>query len=201
MRTISLATALAVFATSFASTALTPALMAQENAGDKVIQRYVYGSDDCEASTDPNEIVVCVRLEEGERYRIPENLRQDPNAINNQAWTERVRSLEIVGNSGTDSCSPAGPGGFTGCTQQLINRAYAERASNQDVQAGRLIQEAREERLARINEEAAAVEARELEIEAQLDARRAEREAAAASGVEDDADGSGDEDLTQPPIL
>ena len=170
---------------------------AQENAGDKVTQRYVYGSDECEGSTDPNEIVVCVRMDEEERFRIPENLRSDPNSPKNQAWTERVRSLEVLGRSGIDSCSPAGAGGFTGCTQELIRQAYAERASNGDAQAGRLIQEAREQRLSQIDQDAAAVEAREREIEAQLEKRRAEREAAETAAEGETLEG---ENLAQPPF-
>lgn len=187
--------------------ALAAPAQAQEQAGDKVIQRYVYGDDACEASVDPTEIVVCVRMGEEERYRIPEPLRTDPNAPENQAWTERVRSVERVGAFGTESCSPAGAGGFTGCTQEMIRQAYAERAANGDVQAGRLIEEARAERLSRIDEEAAAVEQRELEIERQLDQRAAEREAAKrrmqaiADGRDPDApkEGGPDGELPAPP--
>jgi len=157
----------------------TPAA-AQESAGEKVVQQFVYGEDECEASDNPEEIVVCVRMDESERFRIPENLRANPNSIANTAWTERVRSLERVGATGINSCSPSGVGGFTGCTTQLIEDAYAERANNGDVQAGRLIAEKRQERLSRIDEDAAAVEAREREVEAELESRKAEREAALA---------------------
>ncbi len=45
----------------------------------------VYGDDACPPSTDDT-IVVCARKPEGERYRIPEVLRGDPNDPKNQAW-------------------------------------------------------------------------------------------------------------------
>ena len=175
MKTGSLA-ALLLIGTAFAAPA-----SAQSSAGDKVVQKIVYGDDACEPSNDPNEIVVCMRMDEQERYRIPENLRSDPNSIANTAWTERVRSMETVGNFGTDSCSPVGAGGFTGCTQSLVQAARLEKKSSEEALAGRLIEEERQRRLANIDRDAAAVEARQLEVEAQLDSRKAEREAAAAA--------------------
>lgn len=197
MRAVTMA--LAVLAGSGALAMTRPAF-AQENAGDKVVQKYVYGDDACEPSADPNEIVVCMRMDEEDRFRIPKSLRGDPNAPASQAWTERVRSLERVGAFGTDSCSPVGAGGFTGCTQQLVRDAYAERAKGSDVQAGKLIEEARQERLSKIDEEAAAVEAREQEIEAQLEARAAKRQAeeAAANGRSEPVS-DGDPSLAMPP--
>lgn len=175
MKTGSLA-ALLLIGTAFAAPA-----SAQESAGDKVVQKIVYGDDACEPSTDPNEIVVCMRMDEQERYRIPENLRSDPNALANTAWTERVRSMETVGNFGTDSCSPVGAGGFTGCTQSLVQNARLEKKTGEEAVAGRLIEEERQRRLSNIDRDAAAVEERQLEVEAQLDSRKAEREAAAAA--------------------
>ncbi len=46
----------------------------------------VYGDDPCPGSGNGDEIVVCARKGEEERYRIPEPLRGDPNAPVNQAW-------------------------------------------------------------------------------------------------------------------
>ncbi len=175
MKTGTLA-ALLLIGTAFAVPA-----SAQNSAGDKVVQKIVYGNEECEPSTNPNEIVVCMRMDEQERYRIPENLRSDPNSIANTAWTERVRSMETVGNFGTDSCSPVGAGGFTGCTQSLVQAARLEKKSSEEAVAGRLIEEERQRRLSNIDRDAAAVEARQVEVEAQLDSRKAEREAAAAA--------------------
>ena len=99
-----------------------PAL-AQETRVNEII---VYGTDPCPRSTD-DEIVVCARKPEGERYRIPERLRQGGSLQSRQAWAARAKQFEIVGRTGINSCSPVGPGGFTGCTEQLIKQAFTER--------------------------------------------------------------------------
>ena len=154
-----------------------PAL-AQDQGGDRVNQLVIYGDDPCPKSS-PEEIVVCARKDEGERYRIPETLRGGGlGEAKNQAWSERVKSYEYVGVSGTNSCSPTGPGGFTGCTQQLLSQAYAEKSIDDTVNWGQLIEEERQKRLARIDGEAQAVEERLLEIEAEREVRAAAAEAA-----------------------
>ena len=167
----------------FALAAGTPAA-AQENAGDKVQVLAVYGDDGCPPST-ADEIVVCKRYDESERYRIPPDLRSS-GSPENQSWTDRVRTLETIGEGGTGSCTPTGPGGVTGCTQELIQQAYAERAEGSDIQAGRLVEEARAERLARIDAEAAETERLVEEELAKRDAR--ERRQAAAAAAEEDPD-------------
>lgn len=86
----------------------------------------VYGDDEC-PSSNGEEIVVCARLPEDERYRIPEPLRDTRDMPADQAWMARAQSVEYVGASGVMSCSPVGPGGFTGCTQELLRAARAER--------------------------------------------------------------------------
>ncbi len=98
--------------------------------------------------------MVCARKAEGERYRIPERLRfsEDPA---NEAWAQRVEQLEMVGAFGAMSCSPTGAGGFTGCTQEMIRQAYADKENSSDVRFGQLVAEAREERLSTIDAEAA----------------------------------------------
>lgn len=93
----------------------------------KVSEIIVYGTDPCPRSTD-DEIVVCARKPEAERYRIPERLRQGGSLQSRQSWAARARSFETVGATGTNSCSPVGPGGFTGCLNQLTKQAFQERA-------------------------------------------------------------------------
>ncbi len=100
-----------------------PAL-AQNNG--KVSEVIVYGTDPCPRSSD-DEIVVCARKPESERYRIPERLRQGGSLQSRQAWAARAKQFEIVGRTGINSCSAVGPGGYTGCEQQLINQAFNER--------------------------------------------------------------------------
>ena len=88
----------------------------------------VYGNDPCPTSNG-EEIVVCARLDESERYRIPEPLRGTRDQPADSAWSSRARSIEYVGASGTMSCSPVGAGGFTGCTQEMWRAARAERGA------------------------------------------------------------------------
>lgn len=158
-----------VVVASFA--AATPAF-AQDEAGDKVQQVIVYGDDPCPQG-DGEEIVVCGRMPESERYRIPEMFRNDPNKPVEQAWTNRVESLERAGAFGTDSCSPSGMGGFTGCTQKLIRNAYAEKRQQDNVDWAKLTAEERKKRNAQIDAEAEEVEARVRAIEEQEKARKA----------------------------
>ncbi|MEJ6594851.1 hypothetical protein [Parasphingorhabdus sp.] len=153
-------------------------VQAQDQPGDRVNQLVIYGDDLCPQSS-AEEIVVCARKGEGDRYRIPETLRGGGlGDAKNQAWSERVRSYEYVGASGTSSCSPAGAGGFTGCTQALLSQAYAEKGIDDTVNWGQLIEEERQNRLSRIDAESDAVEERVLEIEADRELREAAAEAA-----------------------
>ncbi len=172
---------------------------AQDQPGDRVNQLVIYGDDPCPQSTE-GEIVVCARKDEDERYRIPETLRGgDLGDAKNQAWSERVRSYEYVGKSGTSSCSPVGAGGFTGCTQQLLRQAYAEKGIDDTVNWGQLIEEERQKRLDRIDAEADAVEERVLEIEANREAREAAAEDARERLDAKDADDDVTNELAVPP--
>jgi len=125
----------------------------------RVSQVVIFEGDTCPQGNDPQVIVVCAVLPGQERFRIPENLRTDPNAPENQAWTNKAIALSYVGATGTGSCSTVGPGGFTGCNQQLINQAVAERRGRPEVNWARLIEQARQERLGLINTAAAEAEA------------------------------------------
>ena len=105
---------------------LASAPAAAQDARDTIAEIIVYGNDPCPRSTD-DEVVVCARRPEAERYRIPERLRVVGSRQSRQAWAARARSLEYVGRTGIQSCSPVGPGGHTGCLEQLIDAARAER--------------------------------------------------------------------------
>jgi hypothetical protein len=91
----------------------------------RVNEIIVYGNDPCPRSTD-DEVVVCARKPETERYRIPEQFRTGGPRQSRQAWVNKARSLETVGSTGINSCSPVGPAGFTGCLNQVIKQARAE---------------------------------------------------------------------------
>lgn len=136
----------------------------------------VYGDDEVPAAVG-EEIVVVARLPEADRFRIPENLRFSDDPAN-ESWARRVERLEMIGDFGTLSCSTAGAGGFTGCTQELIRRAYGEKETAQSVRFGQLIAAARAERLSTIDAEAAAEQERVEQIEREYMQRlEAEREA------------------------
>lgn len=156
---------------------------AQDPSGEKVNQLIVYGDDPCPES-DGGEITVCARKPEEERYRIPAPLRgiDQPQS---EAWASKVQAYETVGRFGTHSCSPAGPGGSLGCTQQLINKAYAEKENGSEVRFGELIAAEREKRLSTIDANAATEQARvEEEEDAYFARKKAEQDAAAAAAAQ-----------------
>ena len=100
-------------------------------AGDAVSEIIVYGTDPCPRSTD-DKVVICARKPEAERYRIPEKLRSGGPRQTREAWANKARQFETVGSTGTFSCSPVGPGGYTGCLTQVINQAKRERREQSD---------------------------------------------------------------------
>lgn len=149
-----------------AAGAMSPALAQQpENAAtpdggsEKVNLVIVYGNDACPQSQG-SDIVVCARKGEEERYRIPEPLRGDPNKPANQAWGERMRSMEYVGRSGIESCSPDGAGGATGCFAKLARLAKAERQAANDASWKDLVAAERGRRLSTIDADSEKIEAR-----------------------------------------
>ncbi|RGP41839.1 hypothetical protein BPTFM16_02148 [Altererythrobacter insulae] len=150
---------------------------AQEEAGDRVNMVIAYAEDECPEPVDAEEIVVCQILVEAERYRIPSTLRTS-SSPENTAWAERVERFKMIGDFGTLSCSPTGAGGFTGCTQQMIDAAYADKDESTRVRFSQLIQEAREDRLSTIDADAAAEQERVEQIEREyLDRLERERQA------------------------
>jgi hypothetical protein len=125
-----------------AATAALGGLLAADTAAQNVssvdrkgIKRIVvYGTDPCPQST-PGEVVICARRPDDDRYRIPERFRApDKMTGENESWAWRAERLEMNGAGGIQSCSPVGPGGATGCLQQLINSSQRERDANEDAQ-------------------------------------------------------------------
>lgn len=146
-------------------------------AGEKVNTLIIYGDDPCPESKE-GEITVCARKSEEERFRIPPPLRESPSS-KSEAWSQRVLAYETVGATGTNSCSPVGPGGVNGCTQKLIDAAYAEKKAGTDVQFAKMLAEERAKRAAKIDAQAAATQARVEAAEQAYEARqRAASEAA-----------------------
>ena len=85
----------------------------------------VYGDDPCPAS-EGDEIVVCARRPEEERYRIPAPLRRGGQP--ETSWANNAAALEDAQrDTRPDSCSVVGSFGQTGCTQQMLRNWHAER--------------------------------------------------------------------------
>lgn len=156
---------LALFTALMLSASLAAPVAAQDAGGDKVNTLIVFGEDSCPQSS-AEEITVCARMAENERFRIPQNLRESTDPAN-EAWASRVESFETVGDFGALSCSAVGLGGELGCTAAMIKQAYAEKAAGSDVRFGQLIEAARAERLSTIDAEAADTQARVEVLERQ----------------------------------
>jgi hypothetical protein len=115
---------LAATAAFAGSLAVLPATATAQASG-RVSEIIVYGTDPCPRSTD-DEVVVCARKPETERYRIPERFRSSGPRQTRESWANKARALETAGATGINSCSPVGPAGFTGCLTQVIRQAQRE---------------------------------------------------------------------------
>jgi len=100
-------------------------VLAQQN--DKAL--IIYGNDKCPEGT------ICIRAKESDRYRIPQSLRSGPLAPQDQPWAQRAASIANVGAAGTGSCSNSGAGGWTGCWNQQMKAARAEKKQNAQAEA------------------------------------------------------------------
>lgn len=160
---------------------LTAPAAAQSDPDDaKINQLIIYGNDPCPEST-ADQITVCARKEESERYRIPEILRHSDNPAND-AWNNKVLAYEAVLDNGTLSCSPSGAGGWTGCSQKMIEQAYAEKKTDASVRFSQLIAEERAKRLSTTDATAAAEQKRVDVEEKQYFEKQAEEKAGAKAG-------------------
>lgn len=135
---------------------------AQETAGERVMMVTVRPGEACPESPEPDTIVVCDEIEDP--YRIPSNLRQG-RSPENQSWAERVRANERVGAAGPGSCTNIGGGSELGCTAQFIADNVEERENGPQRRYSEQIAEARAERLATIDAEAAMTQSRVEVIE------------------------------------
>lgn len=161
----------AILASVAGLTAAIPA--AAQGTNEKINMVIAFSEGECPVAQ-PGEVVVCEILVEADRYRIPSNLRQSTSP-QNVARAEQIDKIKYVGDFGAMSCSPAGAGGFTGCTQKFIEAAYKDRGEADNVRFSQLIEEARQERLSTIDADAAAEQGRVEMIEREY-MERLERE-------------------------
>jgi hypothetical protein len=85
----------------------------------------IYGNDPC-----PRENI-CIRAPESQRYRLPKSQNPQGTRQQRQSWASKSHQLMTVGNTGTMTCSPVGPGGYTGCLTQEINQAKQDAKEQQ----------------------------------------------------------------------
>ena len=126
------------FAAIAAAATLVPTPAAAQAPQERIRRMVVYGSDPCPRAANSEEIVVCARRPETERYRIPRELRDqaggdDPEST---SWAARAEALEYVGRTGIQSCSTVGPGGVSGCWNELV-RAWRKDRRTGDGEPGR----------------------------------------------------------------
>jgi hypothetical protein len=104
---------------------------AMAQSAPNIAEIIVYGNDPCPRSTE-DQVVVCARRPEAERYRLPPNMRPSGTPQQMQSWAVRSKSLETAGATGINSCSPVGPAGYTGCLEKVIKEARGERKQQAD---------------------------------------------------------------------
>ncbi|RYE00154.1 MAG: hypothetical protein EOP61_14035 [Sphingomonadales bacterium] len=124
---------LAILAALAAAPALVPHAQAQNAPTNGVL--LIYGDDKCPTNTDGDEIVVCQRLDEAERFRIPKTLREQagrPQA--NESWAVRSQGALDAGKFGAGSCSAVGVGGTTGCFVQQATAAKKETKARKEAE-------------------------------------------------------------------
>ncbi len=90
----------------------------------------VFGTDACPKQTDPDEVIICVRKPDEDRFRIPPQVRTD---VKPDGAFEGSNRKALLGDDsggaggGIGSCSAVGPGGGTGCNQAMQNNYRADR--------------------------------------------------------------------------
>lgn len=86
-----------------------------------------FGEENCREPVG-DEIVVCANVPENERYRIPIALRKKETVVTDRSWSSAVDTLDSFARDlRPNSCSVNGSGGFTGCTQKILQQWFAER--------------------------------------------------------------------------
>jgi hypothetical protein len=116
-----LATALALALAAALAPLPAEAQSSSERQQREVRQVIIYGNDPCPRGTE-DEVVVCARRPESERFRVPQDI-VDPRAPAARNNLQRDQEAREFGASGIGSCSASGPGGGSGCLQQEINRS------------------------------------------------------------------------------
>lgn len=112
------------------------AMATPASAQSQQLEVVVYGDDPCPRASE-DEVVVCRRRPEEDRYRIPQEFRSTPPATDpaRQSWAERVQYLDSQNVTGIRECTAIGPAGGEGCLQEEINRSTARREALEEDEA------------------------------------------------------------------
>ena len=107
-----------------------PAFADEGSLPERSSDLVVYGNDPCPRGNG-DEIVVCHRRPEGERYRIPKQFRDRPrHDTGSIAWGEQQSLMQDATRfTRPDSCSVVGSGGQTGCLNSMLRQWWTERRS------------------------------------------------------------------------
>jgi hypothetical protein len=113
----------ALLALLSAPLAARPAAAPTSEPPTRIATLVIFGDDPCPRSTE-DEVVVCARQPEGDRYRIPKQFRgRQYNAARDGSWAGTARVLEYISREGLpDSCSPIGSNGQTGCFRKFLEQ-------------------------------------------------------------------------------
>jgi hypothetical protein len=122
-----------------AARAAPPPPAAAPDSESRTISIIVYGNDPCPPATG-DEIVVCARQPESERYRIPKRFRGQKAAESpaNNSWANKVRGTEDASRMAAglpNTCSAVGTGGQSGCQAQFLAQSAAQRRQQKDDEA------------------------------------------------------------------
>jgi hypothetical protein len=124
MKAVLLAAALVFAPAAFAQDDLVPS---PSEMPERISFLVAFGEEKCREAVG-DEIVVCANVPENERYRIPIALRKKETVVTDRSWSSAVDTLDSFARDlRPNSCSVNGSGGFTGCTQKLLQTWFAER--------------------------------------------------------------------------
>lgn len=167
---------------------------------ERVQQVIVYDKADCPAES-ADTITSCIVVTGESPYRIPKNLRSDPNARQNISQTRTAEGDLRRAQGGFGSCD-ATLAGSSNCSLQQYDQYRAERQQRETKRYGRLIEIERQRRLGLIDDEAAEQEKKEIMEEESRDAASAAPvpvTPAATTMSSDTPSSSSSRDLTLPP--
>lgn len=91
---------------------------------------YTFGDEPC-PEPKGDEIIVCAQRPEGDRYRVPKELREelkDDAPAGGGSWASAVEGYDTIARqTRPNSCSPVGSYGYTGCAALALRQWFEER--------------------------------------------------------------------------